>query len=87
MSMDASICKGGKTNLQIVSHKEVSLLVDVCNPCPNLMVVNKTHYLLVLDVNGLLCVAQHVQFGKRWKPLILAVWCGNKLVSFQPNSL
>jgi hypothetical protein len=60
MSMDVSICKGGKTNPQIVAHKKVSLLVDVCNPCPNLMVVNKIHYLLVLDVNGLLCATQHV---------------------------
>ncbi len=85
--MDASICKDGKTNPQIVAHKEVSLLVDVCNPCLNLMVVNKTCYLLVFDVNGLLCVAQHVRFGKRWKQLILAMWCGNKLVSSQPNSL
>jgi hypothetical protein len=31
MSMDVSIYKGGKTNLQIAAHKKVSLLVDVCN--------------------------------------------------------
>ncbi len=60
MSMDASIRKGGKTNPQIVAHKELSLLVDVCNPFSNVKVVNKTCYLLVLDVNGLLCVTQHV---------------------------
>jgi hypothetical protein len=59
MSMDVYVCKGGKTNPQIVAHKEVSLLVDACNPCPNLMVVNKTRYLLVLNVNGLLCATQH----------------------------
>ncbi len=81
MSMDLSIYKGGKTNPQIVAHKEVSLLVDACNPCPNLMVVNKICYPLVLDVNGLLCATQHVQFGKRWKLVIHAVRCGNKLVS------
>jgi hypothetical protein len=85
--MDVSISKGGKTNPQIVAHKKVSLLVDVCNPCPNLMVINKTRYLLVLDVNGLLCATQHVRFGKRWKLIIPAVQCGNKLVSPQPNSL
>ncbi len=51
------------------------------------MVVNKTCYLLVLDVNGLLCVAQHVQFGKKWKLIVPTMWCGNKLMSFQPNSL
>ncbi len=60
MSMDVSIYKSGKTNPQIVAHKKVSLLVDACNPCPNLMVVIKTHSLLVLDVNGLLCATQHV---------------------------
>ncbi len=58
--MDAFVCKGGKTNPQIVVDKEVSLLVDACNPCPNLKIFNKTHYLLVVDVNGLLCVAQQV---------------------------
>jgi hypothetical protein len=60
MSMDVFFCKGGKINPQIVAHKEVSFLVDTCNPSPNLMVVNKTRYLFILNVNGLLCGTQHV---------------------------
>jgi hypothetical protein len=51
------------------------------------MVVNKTRYLLILNVNGLLCATQNVRFGKRWKPVIPVVQCGNKLMSPRPNSL
>lgn len=45
------------------------------------MVINRVWYLLVLNVNGLLCQAMHVKSGKEWKPLVGAVRCGNKIVN------
>ncbi len=39
----------------------------------------------MLDVNDLLCLIAHVKFENKWKPQILAMKCGNKLVSPRPN--
>ncbi len=45
-------------------------------------VINRVQYLLVLNVNGLLCQAMHVKSRKEWKPLVRVVRCGNvKFVS------
>jgi hypothetical protein len=89
--MSTSIPKGGMTNFQyIVALKEVSfesLVLDMCNPFPNQLIVSKTCYLLVFDVNGLLCAIQHLKSTKAWKPLVLAIQCGEKLVSLRPNPL
>jgi hypothetical protein len=42
----------------------------------------KVPYLLVLDINGLLCASHHVKnVFKTWKPLFPAIQCGQKLVS------
>lgn len=77
MTMSTSIPKGGTTNFQhVVAPREVSfesLVFDMCNPFPNQLVVSKTCYLLLFDVNGLLCVAQHLKSTKAWKPLVHAI--------------
>jgi hypothetical protein len=50
------------------------------------LIMHKEHHLLVLDVNGLLCEAIHVKFGKLWHPLVLPQKCGNKFVSLCHDS-
>ncbi len=52
MSTTTTITKGGKTYQHVIAIKEVSfkLLVDMCNPSSNQLVVSKVRYLLVLDV-------------------------------------
>jgi hypothetical protein len=79
------------TNFEhIVASREVSfelLVLDMCNPFPNLLIVSKTRYVLVFDLNALLCAIQHLKSTKAWKPLFLAIRCGEKLVSTWPNSL
>lgn len=60
MTMSTSIPKGHMTNSQhVVAPREVSfelLVLDMCNPSLNHLIINNTRYLLVFDVNGLLCV-------------------------------
>jgi hypothetical protein len=75
MIVSTSILKSGMTNSQhIVAPREVSfesLVPYMCNHSPNQLVVSKTRYLFVLDVNGLLCVTQHLKSTKAWKPFFL----------------
>ncbi len=55
--------------------KEVSLEVEIggCVPSPTKTSISSVHYMLVLDVNGLLCDAQHVFTPKSWKLLFVPV--------------
>jgi hypothetical protein len=89
MSTTTTIAKGGKTYQHVIATKEVSfkLLVNMCNPSSNQLVVSKVHYLLVLDVNRLLCATKHLKSINIWKPFIYEVWCGNKLVNLSANSI
>jgi hypothetical protein len=91
MIMSTSIPKGGMTNFQyIVAPQEVSfesLVLGMCNPFPNQLIVSKTCYLLVFNVNGLLCAIQHLKSTKAWKTLVLAIECGKRLISPRPNPL
>jgi hypothetical protein len=45
-------------------HKKVSIdvLVGDCIGSPSKPMIDSTHYLLVVDVNGLLCDAKHVKY-------------------------
>jgi hypothetical protein len=74
MTMSTSIPRGHMTNSQhVVAPREVSfelLVLDMCNPSLNHLIINNTRYLLVFDVNGLLCVVQHLKSTKTWKPLV-----------------
>jgi hypothetical protein len=71
----------------VIAPKEVSfeLLVGTPIPSPSKTLANRACYLLILDVNGLLCDAVQIKVAKGWKLLINLVKCGNKLVSPQPN--
>jgi hypothetical protein len=72
----------------LITPKEVSfdLLANAYNiASPRKLVIDTERLLLVLDVNGLLCEATHLRSGKRWKPLISTIKCGNKCVNVQPN--
>jgi hypothetical protein len=84
-----TIAKAGKTYQHVIATKEVNfkLLVDMCNPSSNQLVVSKVCYLLVLDVKKLLCVAKCLKSTNIWKPFIFEMWCGNKLVSPSTNSI
>ncbi len=77
MTMSTNIPKGGMTNFRhVVAPREVnfeSLVLDMSNLSLHHLIISKTWYLLVFDVNGLLCVAQHLKFTKAWKPLVLAI--------------
>jgi hypothetical protein len=55
--------------------------------CSNQLVVSKVRYLLVLDVNELLCAAKHLKSTNIWKPFIYEVRCGNILASPSTNSI
>ncbi len=52
---------------------------------PSKPIINSMRYLLVLDVNGLLCDAKHVKYLARWRPLIFIQRCDNKWVSPCPH--
>jgi hypothetical protein len=52
-----------------------------CVPSPTKTSISSVHYMLVSDINGLLCDAQHVLIPKSWKLLFVPVWCGYKMVS------
>jgi hypothetical protein len=52
---------------------------------PSKLVIHSLCYLLVLDVNGLLCDAKHVKYSTRWRPLIHLERCGNKIISPRPH--
>jgi hypothetical protein len=71
-----------------ITPREVNfdLLTSAYNiASPRKLVIDTKCLLLVLDVNGLLCEVAHLRSGKRWKPLIPIVRCGNKRVNVQPN--
>ncbi len=89
MSNTTTITKGGKTYQHVIATKEVSfkLLLDMCNPSSNQLIVNKVCYLLVLHVDRLLCPIKHLKSINIWKPFISEVWCGNKLISPSTNSI
>jgi hypothetical protein len=80
----ATTPKCGKTYQVITAPKEVSLelLLSKCKPSANLPITSNTCYFLVLDVNGILCLAQHPKSRKRWRPWVLPRVCGHKLISF-----
>jgi hypothetical protein len=68
------------------SSKEVNNYLVACayiiSPKKSMYTL-KVPYMLVLDINGLLCVAHHVKnASKTWKPLVPIVHCGQKLVSY-----
>jgi hypothetical protein len=48
-------------------------------PPPN-KTISMVRYVLVLDVNGLLCIAQHVLSQHKWGLFAHPVRCGNKMV-------
>ncbi len=76
------------STIAIVSASKVvnfELLVGAPIPSLSKPLVDRAHYLLILDVNGLLCDAVHIKATKGWKPLVNLVKCGNKLVSPWPN--
>jgi hypothetical protein len=79
---------GGGCNI-VLKHdvKEVNFNdpMNVCIGFPSKPVPNDVRYLLVLDVNEVLCDAKHLKCVKRWGPLVLAQQCGNKLVSPHPG--
>lgn len=58
-----------------IAAKKVSLEVEKggCVPSPTKTSINLVHYMLVLDVNGLLCDAQHVFTPESWKLLFVLV--------------
>jgi hypothetical protein len=72
------------STIAIVSApKEVNFGLLVGTPIPSLSkpLVDRACYLLILDVNGLLCDVVHIKATKGWKPLVNLMKCGNKLVS------
>jgi hypothetical protein len=61
--------------------KEVKLELTAADYIPPLdKTINMVWYLLVLDVNGLLCTTQHVLSQHKWGPFVPIVWLGNNLV-------
>jgi hypothetical protein len=68
-------------------HKKVSVDVIVGDYIgfPSKPLIDLVYYLLVLDVNDLLCDVTHMKYSTRWKPLIHVESCGNKLISPHPH--
>jgi hypothetical protein len=59
--------------------KEVNLeltTVDYIRPPDK--TINMVWYLLVLDINGLLCTTQHVLSQHMWGPFVHIVWGGTR---------
>jgi hypothetical protein len=74
------------SNLRIQKHvatNEVSsqLPIGAFNIPRQMVVASSTRYLLVLNMNGLLSKGTQLLRDKKWKPLILGVRCGKRLVS------
>ncbi len=71
-------CTQGVSNItthSTIVAKEVSLEVEIggCVPSPTKTSISLVHYMFVLNVNGLLCDAQHVLTPKSWKLLSVPV--------------
>jgi hypothetical protein len=79
LSIIADVSNNVKNNQGLIAQKKVGN----CKISFPSMIVNMVQYLLMLDVNGLLCQAMHVTFREEWKPLLEAMRCGNKFVSPQ----
>jgi hypothetical protein len=90
VSMGASVTMHMKSDhhVDIIREARFDLLSSTYNVSCHYMpqAMHREHHLLVLDVNGLLCEAIHVKFGKLWHPLVPPQRCGNKLVSLCSNS-
>jgi len=79
---------GGGNNIMLTNeHEEVSVDVVVGDSIgfPSKPLIDSIHYLLVLDVNGLLYDVKHVKYSTRWRLLIHVERCGNKLISPHPH--
>ncbi len=83
--------KHASIDVEHTIHKKVSLDLPMGNytTSPKMTNIQSPWYLLVLDVNRLLCVAKHLKttYISSWKPLVYLQRCGNKLVNTCPNCL
>lgn len=74
------------SNLQIQKHVTTNevrsqLPINAFYIPRQMVVAGSTRYLLVLNMNGLLSEGTQLSRDKKWKPLILGVKCGKRLVS------
>ncbi len=76
------IKKIGSTFVPIEVNSEITMAAYIP---PLDKAISMVWYLLVLDMNGLLCITQHVLSQHKRGPFVHPVRCGNKMVCPQPT--